>query len=144
MAAPRSPADAGNALRIVEAAGARYQDMVYDADGNAVIAYSDDPDGDGIANFVDSDNDGDGILDRDDKCPTEPGEPNTEEPEKHGCPPPPDRDGDGISGRPNRVWSLEHDQWMLGRCFSTPKSRDSPRSGLSSPTTPGGRRLSRP
>ncbi len=28
---------------------------------------------------------------------------------------PEDRDGDGISGRPNRVWSQEHDQWMLGR-----------------------------
>ncbi|NDR57863.1 di-heme oxidoreductase family protein [Aliiruegeria sabulilitoris] len=28
---------------------------------------------------------------------------------------PEDRDGDGISGRPNRVWSLEYRQWMLGR-----------------------------
>lgn len=28
---------------------------------------------------------------------------------------PDDRDGDGISGRPNRVWSLEHDRPMLGR-----------------------------
>lgn len=28
---------------------------------------------------------------------------------------PRDADGDGISGRPNRVWSLEHEQWMLGR-----------------------------
>lgn len=28
---------------------------------------------------------------------------------------PNDADGDGISGRPNRVWSREFDQWMLGR-----------------------------
>ena len=28
---------------------------------------------------------------------------------------PDDRDGDGISGRPNVVWSVEHDQPMLGR-----------------------------
>ncbi|MFV0360768.1 di-heme oxidoredictase family protein [Tropicimonas sp.] len=28
---------------------------------------------------------------------------------------PGDADGDGISGRPNRVWSLEYRQWMLGR-----------------------------
>lgn len=28
---------------------------------------------------------------------------------------PDDVDGDGISGRPNRVWSVEFDQWMLGR-----------------------------
>ncbi|WP_369908033.1 di-heme oxidoredictase family protein [Tropicimonas sp. IMCC34043] len=28
---------------------------------------------------------------------------------------PEDSDGDGISGRPNRVWSLEYGQWMLGR-----------------------------
>ncbi len=28
---------------------------------------------------------------------------------------PDDEDGDGISGRPNRVWSREFDQWMLGR-----------------------------
>lgn len=28
---------------------------------------------------------------------------------------PDDTDGDGISGRANRVWSLEYDQWMLGR-----------------------------
>ncbi|MGI9413198.1 MAG: di-heme oxidoredictase family protein [Hyphomicrobiales bacterium] len=28
---------------------------------------------------------------------------------------PDDRDGDGISGRPNRVWSLEHKKVMLGR-----------------------------
>ncbi|PRY24198.1 CxxC motif-containing protein (DUF1111 family) [Aliiruegeria haliotis] len=28
---------------------------------------------------------------------------------------PDDRDADGISGRPNRVWSLEFQQWMLGR-----------------------------
>lgn len=28
---------------------------------------------------------------------------------------PDDADGDGISGRPNRVWSLEYEQWMLGR-----------------------------
>lgn len=28
---------------------------------------------------------------------------------------PDDKDGDGISGRPNRVWSREFDQWMLGR-----------------------------
>ena len=33
----------------VEPAGARYQDMVYDAAGRPVIAYSDDPDGDGFA-----------------------------------------------------------------------------------------------
>ncbi|NBB84339.1 MAG: thiol oxidoreductase [Alphaproteobacteria bacterium] len=28
---------------------------------------------------------------------------------------PGDADGDGISGRPNRVWSVEHDRLMLGR-----------------------------
>ncbi|MDE9451282.1 c-type cytochrome [Aliiroseovarius sp. Z3] len=28
---------------------------------------------------------------------------------------PDDTDGDGISGRPNRVWSREYGQWMLGR-----------------------------
>ncbi|MCI2394253.1 di-heme oxidoredictase family protein [Aliiroseovarius sediminis] len=28
---------------------------------------------------------------------------------------PDDADGDGISGRPNRVWSREFNQWMLGR-----------------------------
>lgn len=28
---------------------------------------------------------------------------------------PDDADGDGISGRPNRVWSVEHDRLMLGR-----------------------------
>ena len=28
---------------------------------------------------------------------------------------PDDADGDGISGRPNRVWSLEHEKTMLGR-----------------------------
>ena len=28
---------------------------------------------------------------------------------------PDDNDNDGISGRPNRVWSREYDQWMLGR-----------------------------
>ncbi|HEY6728358.1 MAG TPA: OmpA family protein, partial [Polyangiaceae bacterium] len=42
-----------------------------------------------------SDSDGDGILDRKDACPDEPGEPN-DDPKKHGCPPPADRDGDGI------------------------------------------------
>lgn len=39
-----------------------------------------------------SDRDGDGILDKDDACPDEPGIPN-EDPELHGCP---DKDGDGI------------------------------------------------
>lgn len=28
---------------------------------------------------------------------------------------PEDRDGDGISGKPQRVWSREYNQWMLGR-----------------------------
>lgn len=28
---------------------------------------------------------------------------------------PDDADGDGISGRPNRVWSTQYNQWMLGR-----------------------------
>ncbi|MEL7218751.1 MAG: di-heme oxidoredictase family protein, partial [Pseudomonadota bacterium] len=28
---------------------------------------------------------------------------------------PDDADGDGVSGRPNVVWSVEYDQWMLGR-----------------------------
>ena len=41
------------------------------------------------------DRDGDGIIDDEDACPDEPGEPN-DDPEKNGCPPPPDRDGDGI------------------------------------------------
>ena len=39
------------------------------------------------------DTDGDGILDRQDACPEEPG-PASQDPTKNGCPPPPDRDGD--------------------------------------------------
>jgi outer membrane protein OmpA-like peptidoglycan-associated protein len=42
-----------------------------------------------------ADRDHDGIFDRDDACPDEPGVPN-DDPTKHGCPIPPDRDGDGI------------------------------------------------
>jgi OOP family OmpA-OmpF porin len=43
-----------------------------------------------------SDRDKDGIYDRDDACPDEPGI-KSSDPEKNGCPPPPpDRDGDGI------------------------------------------------
>jgi OOP family OmpA-OmpF porin len=43
-----------------------------------------------------SDRDKDGIYDRDDACPDEPGI-RSSDPEKNGCPPPPpDRDGDGI------------------------------------------------
>lgn len=42
-----------------------------------------------------ADRDHDGIYDRDDACPDEPGVPN-DDPTKHGCPIPPDRDGDGI------------------------------------------------
>ncbi len=41
------------------------------------------------------DTDGDGILDVDDACPDEAGEP-SDDPSQHGCPPPSDRDGDGI------------------------------------------------
>jgi outer membrane protein OmpA-like peptidoglycan-associated protein len=41
------------------------------------------------------DRDHDGIYDRDDACPDEPGVP-SEDPTKNGCPIPPDRDGDGI------------------------------------------------
>ncbi len=41
------------------------------------------------------DADRDGIFDRDDACPQEPGERN-EDPQRHGCPPPPDADGDGV------------------------------------------------
>jgi len=42
------------------------------------------------------DRDKDGILDKDDACPDEPGV-KSPDPEKNGCPPPPpDRDGDGI------------------------------------------------
>ncbi|MBN2575440.1 MAG: OmpA family protein [Deltaproteobacteria bacterium] len=42
------------------------------------------------------DRDGDGILDKDDACPDEPGI-GSSDPQKNGCPPPPpDRDGDGI------------------------------------------------
>ena len=43
-----------------------------------------------------SDRDKDGIYDKDDACPDEPGV-KSSDPEKNGCPPPPpDRDGDGI------------------------------------------------
>jgi outer membrane protein OmpA-like peptidoglycan-associated protein len=43
-----------------------------------------------------SDRDHDGIPDKNDACPDEPGVP-SEDPAKNGCPPPPpDRDGDGI------------------------------------------------
>jgi len=43
-----------------------------------------------------ADRDHDGIPDRDDACPDEPGVP-SDDPAKNGCPPPPaDRDGDGI------------------------------------------------
>ena len=43
-----------------------------------------------------SDRDHDGIPDKNDACPDEPGVP-SEDPSKNGCPPPPpDRDGDGI------------------------------------------------
>ncbi|MCU0690932.1 MAG: OmpA family protein [Polyangiaceae bacterium] len=41
------------------------------------------------------DMDGDGILDRDDACPTVPGLA-SDDPSKHGCPPPADRDNDGV------------------------------------------------
>ena len=41
------------------------------------------------------DQDGDGIVDAEDACPTEPGE-KSEDPQKNGCPPPKDTDGDGI------------------------------------------------
>ena len=41
------------------------------------------------------DSDGDGILDRNDACPDEPGEPH-DDPDKNGCPPPADRDGDAV------------------------------------------------
>jgi OOP family OmpA-OmpF porin len=43
-----------------------------------------------------ADRDHDGIADKDDACPDEPGVP-SDDPAKNGCPPPPpDRDGDGI------------------------------------------------
>lgn len=42
-----------------------------------------------------SDQDGDGILDRADACPTARG-PASSDPQQNGCPPPADRDGDGI------------------------------------------------
>lgn len=42
-----------------------------------------------------ADRDHDGIYDKDDACPDEPGVP-SEDPTKNGCPIPPDRDGDGI------------------------------------------------
>jgi len=46
-----------------------------------------------------SDRDKDGIPDKVDACPDEPGV-KSEDPDKHGCPPPPpDRDGDGILDR---------------------------------------------
>ena len=46
-----------------------------------------------------SDRDKDGIYDKDDACPDEPGV-KSDDPEKNGCPPPPpDRDGDGILDR---------------------------------------------
>jgi OmpA-OmpF porin, OOP family len=46
-----------------------------------------------------SDRDKDGIYDKDDACPDEPGV-KSDDPDKNGCPPPPpDRDGDGILDR---------------------------------------------
>jgi outer membrane protein OmpA-like peptidoglycan-associated protein len=46
-----------------------------------------------------ADRDHDGIPDKDDACPDDPGVP-SEDPAKNGCPPPPpDRDGDGIPDR---------------------------------------------
>jgi outer membrane protein OmpA-like peptidoglycan-associated protein len=42
-----------------------------------------------------SDRDKDGILDKDDACPDEPGV-KSDDPKKHGCPAPGDKDGDGI------------------------------------------------
>ena len=42
-----------------------------------------------------SDRDGDGIIDKQDACPDEPGVA-SDDAEKNGCPPPADRDGDGI------------------------------------------------
>lgn len=42
-----------------------------------------------------ADRDGDGVLDKDDACVDEPGEP-TSDPKTNGCPPPKDRDGDGV------------------------------------------------
>ncbi len=44
------------------------------------------------------DRDRDGILDKDDACPDEPGVA-SEDPKKNGCPVPPDRDGDGITDK---------------------------------------------
>jgi OOP family OmpA-OmpF porin len=44
------------------------------------------------------DRDKDGIYDKDDACPDEPGLKN-DDPAQNGCPPPPDRDGDGIIDR---------------------------------------------
>jgi hypothetical protein len=44
---------------------------------------------------VPSDRDGDKILDKDDACLDEKGVAN-DDPSKNGCPPPKDRDGDGI------------------------------------------------
>ncbi len=41
------------------------------------------------------DQDGDGIVDAEDACPTEAGE-KSDDPQKNGCPPPKDTDGDGI------------------------------------------------
>ena len=42
------------------------------------------------------DKDGDGIADKDDACPDQPG-PATSDPKTNGCPPPADKDGDGVA-----------------------------------------------
>lgn len=48
-----------------------------------------------VAAALPTDQDGDGIIDKFDACPTEPGV-ETSDPATNGCPPPKDRDGDGV------------------------------------------------
>ena len=66
-----------------------------------------------------SDRDKDGIYDRDDACPDEPGV-RSDDPEKNGCPPPPpDRDGDGIIDREDAcpdIKGVKNDDPTLNGC----------------------------
>jgi outer membrane protein OmpA-like peptidoglycan-associated protein len=66
-----------------------------------------------------SDRDKDGIYDKDDACPDEPGI-RSDDPEKNGCPPPPpDRDGDGILDRDDAcpdIKGVKNDDPTLNGC----------------------------
>jgi len=66
-----------------------------------------------------SDRDKDGIYDKDDACPDEPGV-RSDDPQKNGCPPPPpDRDGDGIIDREDAcpdIKGVKNDDPTLNGC----------------------------